>query len=199
VNRFVKKGSKAFYILAPYLTKVEKDDGQEETLLKGFLAVSVFRYEDTEGEPLNYPEFQLPELPLIEVAEAWGISTKSVPGNYRYYGYYSKERKEIGLAAKEEIVFFHELSHAAHEKVLGQLKTGQRWNQEIVAELGASVLCELVGKRGDMYLGNSFRYISLYAQKADLSPLSACLKVMTDVEKVLQMILGGGVFGLDKD
>jgi len=39
-------------------------------------------------------------------------------------------RKEIALATVEEGVFFHELAHAAHEKVNGLLKTGQDALQE---------------------------------------------------------------------
>ena len=48
----------------------------------------------------------------------------------------------------------------------------------------------MVGKKTDTHLGNNYRYIETYAQKANLSPLAACLKVMTDVEKVLQEIFG---------
>jgi hypothetical protein len=40
--------------------------------------------------------------------------------------------------------------------------------------------------------GNSDRYIGQYAQKINLTPLSACLKVMTEVEQVLALILKGG-------
>ena len=49
----------------------------------------------------------------MEVAQEWGISVKAIPGNYRYSGYFSQDRREIGLASKEETVFFHELAHYA--------------------------------------------------------------------------------------
>ena len=45
----------------------------------------------------------------------------------------------------EESVFFHELAHAAHEKVKGTLKAGQDPLQEVVAELSAQALCRMVG------------------------------------------------------
>jgi len=51
------------------------------------------------------------------VAAAWGISVKAIPGNYKYYGYYSGGRDLIALASPEECVFFHELSHAAHDRI----------------------------------------------------------------------------------
>ena len=105
-NRHVKKGAKAFHILVPRLIRCEKDKDDEEEKLMGFMAKPVFRMEDTEGEPLNYEQIELPDLKLIEKAKEWDISVKAVPGNYRYYGYYSQNRKEIALASKEETVFF---------------------------------------------------------------------------------------------
>jgi hypothetical protein len=189
VNRYVKKGAKAFVILAPrFIKKRSEEEENEKRILAGFLSVSVFRVEDTEGERLDYELIKLPELPLIEVAQEWGISVKAIPGNYRYCGWFSQEQKEICLATKEETVFFHELAHAAHERILGQLKRGQDWKQEIVAELSAAVLCHLVGKTS-RFLGNHYRYIETYAKEANLTPIQGCLRVMKDVESVLNLIL----------
>src|SRR5512139_284346 len=164
VGRHVKKGSKAFTILAPrFIKKGTEDQEEAKTILVGFLAVPVFRVEDTEGESLDYQKIELPELPLMEVAKDWGISVKAIPGNYRYFGYFSQDQGEIALATKEESVFFHELAHAAHQRILGELKKGQDWKQEIVAELAASALCKLVGKTFN-HLGNHYRYIEGYAK-----------------------------------
>ena len=189
VNRYVKKGAKSLTILAPRLAKKQAEDGEEaEPVLTGFLAVPVFKVEDTDGEPLDYQKMELPELPLIEVARDWGISVKAVPGNYRYFGYFSQGRKEIGLASEEESVFFHELAHYAHQKLLGELKKGQDWRQEIVAELAAATLCKIVGK-DSKHLGNSHTYIEEYAKSANLTPWQGCMKVIGDTEKVLDLIL----------
>jgi hypothetical protein len=151
----------------------------------------VFRYEDTKGEPLDH-DIKLPNLPLIKTAESWGISVKAIPGNYRYRGYYSSARSEIALATPEEKTFFHELAHAAHEKVKGSLKAGQDPSQEIVAELSAQALCRLVGKRIKETLGNTYEYIEWYAKKVNLNPYRACLKVLSETESVLNTILNGG-------
>lgn len=189
VNRYVKKGAKAFVILAPlFIKNGAEEEEDEKRILTGFLAVPVFRVEDTEGDPLNHERIELLELPLIEVAQDWGISVQATPANYRYFGYFSPERREISLATKEETVFFHELAHAAHERILGGLKKGQDWKQEIVAELSAAVICHLVGKTSK-YLGNSYQYIANYAKEAQLTPIQGCLKVMKDVETVLSLIL----------
>ena len=189
VGRHVKKGSKAIYILVPRITKADDSvTGEEETILTGFVCRPVFRVEDTGGDPLEYEQIELPDFPLIERAEEWGIAVKAIPGNYRYWGCYSMNRMEISLATDEEAVFFHELAHAAHDRVNGSLKGGQDPFQEIVAELSAQALCRMVGKQLRDTTGNSYRYIERYADKIKLSPHIACLRVMSVTEKVLCLI-----------
>ena len=190
-GRFVIKGSKAFFILVPFIKKVEGEHDGKKEILVGFGCRPIFRKEDTDGKELAYETIELPDLPLIKRAEEWGISVRAIPGNYRCHGYYSMERKEISLATSEEKVFFHELSHASHEKVKGSLTGGQDALQEIVAELSAAALCKLVGKQGNDTSGNSYRYIEKYAEKIKMSPYHACLKVMSETEKVFNLILKG--------
>lgn len=193
VNRYVKKGSKAFHILVPRIKKVEDGETGEETqILKGFICGAVFRLEDTDGEPLSYMQVELPQLPLIQKAEEWGINVKAIPGNYSYYGYYTPTNKQISLATTDECVFFHELAHAAHEKIKGTLEKGQDPLQEIVAELTAQALCRLVGKQPQNTLGNSYKYIQTYAEKLNITAYTACMKVLSDTEKVLDLILKEG-------
>ena len=79
VGRHVKKGCKAIYILFPQYRKVKEEDDQhdvktESMVLAGFGAGPVFRYEDTDGEPVERPQVEPPELPpLFNVAERFGI------------------------------------------------------------------------------------------------------------------------------
>jgi len=190
VNRWVKKGAKAIHILIPcFKKKVDEETGDDNCVLRYFKAMPVFRVEDTEGEKLDYELLELPDLPLLERAEELGISVKAVPGDYRYHGYYSSNRKEIGLATPEEAVFFHELAHAGHDNVKGGMKPGQEPFQEIVAELSAQALCRLVGKTMIDTTGNSYRYIESYAKKVNMKSYTACLRVMAETEKVLNVIL----------
>jgi antirestriction protein ArdC len=191
-GRHVQKGAKAIYILVPCFGKQVADDGEEKQFLRFFKPSPVFMCEDTDGEPLDYQQIELPKLPLIEKAEEWGVSVKAVPGNYLYRGYFSSERLEIGLATPEEKTFFHELAHAGHEKVTGGLTPGQDPLQEIVAELSAQALCRLVGKNLSDTTGNTYQYIERYAKKLKLTPYTACLKVLGETEKVLNLILKGG-------
>lgn len=192
VKRNVKAGSKAVYILAPVIKTVKSGEDQnteEKAFLRGFKPIPVFRAEDTEGEPLTYETYVLPELPLLEKAAQWGITVKTSFYNTRYLGCYNPKRDEIRLASPEEFVFFHELSHAAHKRVTGELKGGQHWRQEIVAELSAQALCYLIGSEPERTLGNSYRYIESYAHENKLSAINSCVKVLSDVEKVLKLIL----------
>lgn len=200
VKRHVTKGSKAIHILVPCFKKqIDQETGEEEARLTFFKAMPVFRVEDTEGEPLDYQNIELPDLPLIELAEDWGINVKAVPGNYRYYGYYAPDRKEIAMATPSEKTFFHELSHAADHIVKGELKTGQHPFQEITAELSAQALARICGKSMKDTTGNSFQYIRHYAEKLNMSPHKACLKVLSDTEKILNLILHGKQEGITNE
>jgi len=196
VNRYVKKGSKALYILVPYLVKKTEDDRDDnQSRLLGFGVCPVFRVEDTDGEPLEYPNIELPEFPLMDRARDWGISIKAVPGNYRYFGYYSSGRKEIALATNQECVFFHELAHAGHHIIKGKLQPGQDPLQEIVAELCACALAKMVGKSLVDTTGSNFQYIKQYAEQLKMDVHSACLKVLSDTEKVLNLIIHNNIQG----
>jgi len=200
VNRHVKKGAKAVYILVPCFRKQkDKEAEEEQQVLTFFKAMPVFRVEDTEGEPLDYQNIELPELPLIQRAYDWGINVKAVPGNYRYYGYFSLARKEIVLATPSEKTFFHEISHTADYLIKGDLKPGQDPFQEITAELSAQALSRIAGKSINDTTGNSFRYIKHYAQKVKMSPEKACLRVLSDCEKILNLILHGRADGIENN
>ena len=78
MNRRVVKNAKAFFILSPITckSKKKKDDGTEEeqVILRGFRAVSVFRIEDTIGVDLKTSDYTPPELPpLYKAAEVLGV------------------------------------------------------------------------------------------------------------------------------
>ena len=197
VGRQVKKGAKAIYILVPCFKKGKNDEtGEEEKSLTFFKTCPVFKKDDTEGEELEYENIELPELPLIQRAYDWGISVKTVPGNFKYYAYFSPTRREIALATPSEKTFYHELSHAADYIIKGKLKPGQHPFQEITAELSAQALSRICGKSIEDTTGNSYRYIKRYAKQIIMSPEKACLRVLSDCEKILNLILHGRADGI---
>ncbi|BAF60637.1 hypothetical protein PTH_2456 [Pelotomaculum thermopropionicum SI] len=201
VGRRVKKGAKAFYILAPVTRKKavrrietdpdtgeEREVTEERTVIIGFRGVPVFRLEDTEGDPLPTYEPPVPP-PLFEVASRFAEDIRYRPFIGGYYGYFNHLTKEIVLNTHDAKTFFHELAHAVHHQVKpGGLKGGQHADQETVAEVVACTLCELYGYEG--YIWHGWRYIQAYAAQDGQQALKAVMGVLADVEKVLDVILG---------
>lgn len=194
-QRNIKKNEKAFYIFAPKKYKVKgKDENGEENeiyVLKGFSLVPVFGVKQTEGKPLVYQQIELPKFPLIEKAHEWDIDVSAIGFCDEYYGYYQTlgKQEKIRLASPNEVIFWHELSHAAHRRVLGKLTKGQNNDQEIVAELAAQVLAQMMGTQIESTLGNSYLYIKSYSERMGKDIGMACLSVLSQVEKVLYLIL----------
>jgi len=166
VGRRVKRGARAFYILGPSkVRKTERDEGTgeevERMIVVGFRAIPVFRLEDTEGEPVEYPDYSPPELPLLwEVAERLAVPVRYLPNGGAERGSYSLTRGEIVLATHDVDTFFHELAHAAHAS-FEPLRGGQNPRQEIIAETAAAVLCRLYGFDG--FLAEARDYVAYYA------------------------------------
>lgn len=188
-SRKVKKGAKAFCILGPKSRTIkEKDDNDQEiekNIVVGFFAIPVFRAEDTHGEPLAYEPATPP--PLADVAGQFGLSVSYQTFASKYYGYYQGGSKKIVLATHCAQVFLHELAHAAHERVEGDLKGGQIPSQEIIAELTAATLAQMYCP--EVNLGFSYEYVKAYAKKSKKSIERACLAVINTVSQVLDEIL----------
>jgi antirestriction protein ArdC len=160
-GRKVNKGAKALRILAPRTRKLHETDTQtgeerDRVITTGFLGIPVFRIEDTNGEPIEQPDYQPASFPLlIEAAARLGVSVRWAPGavQTRYgsritadcYGFYQPATDSITLLSHDQRVWFHELAHAAHKRILENrnttLKGGQVPAQEVVAELVSAVLC----------------------------------------------------------
>jgi hypothetical protein len=197
VNRYVNKGSKAFYILGPSIIQKPKkdDDGhvvidqsgqpQKESFLVGFHAIPVFAVEDTNGQPLaKYEPKKVP--PLFQVAQHWNVKVDYdiLQGAY---GAYDPEANHIILATEEVKTFFHELAHKAHHLVDGKLETGQNPQQEAIAELSACVLARLYGFNYDNY---SWNYLASYAENKTPEAVGRlCFQVLAKVQKVVELIL----------
>lgn len=192
VGRSVKKGSKAFTILAPRMVRVEKGTETEHMACIGFLGIPVFRIEDTEGKELersaDYRPAEFP--PLFEVSQRLGITVNYAPDCSRFRGYYMPSTNGITLMTHDVDVYFHELAHAAHRQVLRargtDLRGGQIATQEIIAETVSATLCHLYGFEGYLYEGA--QYIRSYARGAK-NPAQAAMRCLRDISAVLAVIL----------
>ncbi len=199
VGRKVRKGAKAFYILAPVRKKVpvkikrkeervnEKGEVEvveiEETIyvdkLVSFKSIPVFKYEDTEGEPLKEESFNV-KIPyeFNGIINELGLKIKTTAlGNC--HGRYCIGTKLIELASPELIVFLHELAHAVDDRLHG-IKGGQIPIQEVVAEFSAAVIAYLMGYQ--IPLGNVREYIEHYG-------FTELFKAFARVERVVSFVV----------
>lgn len=189
-GRQVRKGAKAFHILAPSTRKITEDDGTEKVIVTGFRGIPVFRVEDTEGPALaaaGAPEF-VDTLPLIEVAQAWGIKVSVIPAG-RFYGAYYPGQNRIALAVENLSTWAHELIHAADDKAGNLVERGQHWRSETVATFGSAVLLSLIGQGEHADLGGAYSYIEGYAREAKLTAAQAALKTLDRMHVAISLIL----------
>lgn len=200
VSRQVKKGSKALYILAPCTKRVRKrdDDGTEKSVsvVVGFKAIAVFAKEDTDGEAVpevdtKYADW-VRQLPLIDVAESWGINVDTyshAPGvPLGYYQSSSNGNQAIMLGDERLTTWLHELVHAAEGR-LGVLRDGEKWQREVVAEFGSAILMEILGVESDRDLGGAYEYIAMYAGQTKMPVVRACIQVLERTCNATQLIL----------
>jgi hypothetical protein len=185
-GRHVKKGECAAYILAPCMVPIEDDQtGEKVPVLKGFRPVAVFGYDQTDGEALPQVDYTPAELPpLADVSQRLGIQVTYVPLPSDRLGDCDVDGSHIHLGTHDAKTFFHELAHAAHARIDGQLRGGQDPKQETVAEFTATVLMHLYGLGNRT--GNCWQYVQGYAS----DPLQAIVKALGTVEKVLGLLLG---------
>jgi len=193
-GRQVKKGAKAIYILVPMLYKTNneksgevqsEENREEEKQLTGFKAMPVFKVEDTEGAELDYKirlqEFDPSTLPLMEVAQALGVSvTAGLTGNAD--AWFCPEDNSITMGCNNGQTFLHELSHAVDNILPG--KIGEYAFKEVVAELSAAFLCRLYGY--DCNVDNAAAYIRGWAGKAHGA--FTLVKAMERVEAIYRYV-----------
>jgi hypothetical protein len=122
-GRYVKKGCKAFYIIAPMFKKIKKmvetktESGEVKTdkqiikVLAGFKGVPVFRFEDTEGAPIVREKYKL-NIPyeFNGIIKELGLKIDAVRYSGLAYGSYDLLNKQIELATPDIDVFLHELN-----------------------------------------------------------------------------------------
>ena len=197
VDRYVKAGEKAFYILAPMTRKRKErdpDTGEEveRVMLYGFRAVPVFGKSQTAGKPLPddvAEENWITSLPLVEVAQSWGITVKTYSGEgARCHGHYS-HRGAIALGVENLATWAHELVHAADDRLGNLTERGQHWRSETVAELGGATLLECLGHHVEADLGGAYRYVRKYAEENDKDVATACMQMLKRTAEAVASIL----------
>ena len=199
IERRVKKGSKAVYIVVPVVKKEDSKGKDNSAPTTVFNTVAKFRAEDTLGwnkdkgqwddTPLEYELRMLPSL-WGKSAE-WGLQVNYTshvePG---YFGSYAPETRKILLASESPVVFYHEIGHAAHHRICGdEFNSIEKWKKEAVAELAATVIAVLYEQDYPSPVKASYDYIAGAAEDG-LSVSKLCMSVLRDVGRVLREIIG---------
>jgi N-terminal domain of anti-restriction factor ArdC len=194
IGRNVKKGEKAFYILAPVTKKVkDKNTDEEKVIMCGFRGLPVFGPQQTEGMPLPSGDSEIEQwvesLPLMAVAKQWGLAVVTFDGAgvgmlgcYRY-------GKAIELGVKNLSTWAHELVHAADDRNGSLKERGQHWRSETAAELGGAVLLEILGFEREADLGGCWEYVQGYAEQEKISVTEACMRILDRMCRAVGLIL----------
>jgi len=161
-----------------------------EMLVSILVQFQIGEFEYTGENPLHHEPVNLSELPLMEKAGEWGLVVKIAPGLRKRLGHYDKDRREILLVAPDAKVFFHELAHVAIERLNGSITHTQLQWQEVMAELAAVALYQIIMKKPDERLSDSFSLILFNAGALDKTPLEACLEVFSETVEIIKYLLG---------
>jgi len=202
-GRTVKKGEKALQILAPLACKGKKKDkqGNEQgyTFIRGFRSVNVFGFEQTEGKDISFESKDnehLSSLPLLDVAETWGIDVGSYNGKSAHAaGYFEPTALVIRLGVKNLSTWLHELVHASDFR-LGNLSMEgytkdkeSKAESEIVAEFGGCILAHALGLEEKADDGGCWEYIQRYIGGSNTPVAEAAYKLINRTCKAVDHIL----------
>ena len=192
IERYVKRGAKAFHIFAPIIAKEVVEESiptlpKAKEKIVGFKAVPVFSIESTGGKDIETVDYTPKEIPpFLDAATKLGVKVKWKPSCKSALGWYSPFSNSITLCSQDYFVYFHELAHAVEATFADT--TFDYNSSEVIAETTAAVLAEMMGISG--YEHQAYQYIQNYCgdttQKGVLSKISS---VLNTVEKIINTIL----------
>ncbi len=170
LNRFVRKGEKAIWVLAPMVYK-NTEDGENDRVIRGFKFVPVFDIAQTDGEELpsvcdrlegDDPKGRYAQL--VTVARSIGFTVEDhefnggANGDCRHADHRIRV-ETTNTAAQRVKTLAHELAHALlHESY------DNRALAELEAESIAYVVCQVLGIDSGDY---SFGYVATWAGDGD--------------------------------
>ncbi len=118
-----------------------------------------------------------------------GLSVRAVDGAWADFLGCHRRGKRIDVAVKNLSTWCHELVHTADDRNGNLKEMGQHWRSETVAELGGTVLLEVLGLGHDADLGGCFGYVQTYAQKEEIGVTEACMQVLERTCAAVGLIL----------
>lgn len=194
LNRIVRKGEKAIWILAPMVYKnADAEDGQDEKVIRGFKFVPVFDVAQTDGEELarvcnrlNGDDPAGHYATLLTVATSLGFTVEdhefdgSTNGDCNHIEH--RIRVEIRNTPAQRLkTLAHEIAHALlHDKF------HSRPLAELEAESTAYVVCQALGIDSGDY---SFGYLATWAGGGDQAIAgikASCLRIQQSAAMILR-------------
>lgn len=169
MGRFVRRGEHGIPILAPIISTVIDEEGEERQKLVGFKVVYVFDIAQTEGEPLpEPPDWKSPEQNaelqerLARFAERKGIQVEVQALGREIQGVSMGGRIILDPEAGTKTLIHeiaHELLHHAHEVIP---------TERTIHELEAESVAYVVGKHFGLNGLSSPNYVALHGATAEL-------------------------------
>ncbi len=194
LERFVRKGEKAIWILAPMVYKdADARTGETDTVIRGFKFVPVFDVSQTEGEELpsichrlegDDPGGLYDEL--LTMAQSIGFTVEDYDFAGSTNGDCSHARRRIRIrtgnsAAQRVKTLTHEISHAMLHNHFQD-----RAVAELEAESVAFVVCQALGLDSGDY---SFGYVATWAgggEHAIAGIKASCERIQRCAASILQ-------------
>jgi antirestriction protein ArdC len=168
MNRFVRKGEKAIWILAPMIYKQQDEQsGESDRVLRGFKYVPVFDIGQTDGEELPTICHRLTgDDPaglydgLVQVARSIGFTVEDaeLPGGTNGDCSHDLHRIRVEVSntpAQRVKTLAHELAHAVLHETFEDRRLA-----ELEAESTAYIICQNLGLETGDY---SFGYVATWA------------------------------------
>ncbi len=168
LNRFVRKGEKAVWILAPMVyKKADAENGDDEKVIRGFKFVPVFDVAQTDGDELpsicnrlagDDPDGRYATLLTVAASIGFAVEDHEFDGSTNGDCCHSEHRIRVesrNTPAQRVKTLVHEIAHAVlHEKF------DSRALAELEAESTAYVVCQALGIDSGDY---SFGYVTTWA------------------------------------
>lgn len=202
LGRYVRRGEKGIIIFAPLFPRVEptaekapeelSDEVHEQPRPNRFRKVSVFAFEQTDGEPLELPAMGTLETPepdrlytdLVAVAIGMGLELHERVLPFSIGGSTDGKRIEINSlnhpAAKVQTLL-HEMAHVLLEHSAGR-KSIPRAQKEVEAELS----CFMAGLAFGIPHG-SYEYIRGWQNELNAIPDEAITRAFHCAERIIAL------------
>jgi hypothetical protein len=161
-----------------------------EVLVSILVQFEIGEFELTDKEPPVHEPVDLSEFPLIEKANEWGVTVRTDRRMCKCHGQYHKTLREIQLVSVDVKSFLHGLAHVAIEKLDESITNDSGPWHEIISELAAVALYEIIMNGPDDRLCYSFLFIRSNAVALSRTTLDACLEIFAETEEVIEFILG---------